>query len=95
MFITTSAAQNEDWYFEPPKAWNFSLKTLSSWFNIPSDKVKFDYPKVFKNISNSKILKKRMSPFYKLFGNNALPYGNLKEAKYIPVGIVKVKENDN
>lgn len=92
MYITTSASENEDWYLKPPKAWNFSQKTLSAWFNIPNDKISFNYREVFENIKNSKILKKRMSPYYKLSGDNALPYGNLKEAKYLPVGILKIKE---
>ncbi|MCX5782674.1 MAG: methyltransferase domain-containing protein [Elusimicrobia bacterium] len=92
MFISTSASDNQDWYFNPPKAWNFSKQTLSSWFNIPNEKIAFDYKKVLENIKNSKILKKRMSPYYKLSVESALPYGNLKEAKYLPVGILKIKE---
>lgn len=92
LIITTSASEKEDWYFKPPKAWNFSSKTLSSWFNIAEDKVEYDYRKVFENITNSKLLESRISPFYKFTGNNGLPYGNIKEIKYLPVGIVKIKE---
>jgi len=92
MFITTSASQDKDWYFEPPKAWNFSKETLASWFDVPAQNISFNYKKVFENITNSEILKKRMSPFYKFGRNNGLPLGNLKEAKFLPVGITKVKK---
>lgn len=91
MCITTGASENKDWYFKPPKAWNFSQKTLSTWFDIPNDKISFNYREVFERIKNSKILNKRMSLFYKVTGDNALPYGNLKEMKYVPVGILKIK----
>jgi len=91
MFITTSASQDKDWYFEPPKAWNFSKETLASWFDVPEQGISFNYKKVFENIAGSEVLKKRMSPFYKFNKNNALPLGNLKEAKFLPVGIMKVK----
>lgn len=92
MFITTSAAESKDWYFEPPKAWNFSRDTLSSWFNIPQDKIIFDYNSAFEGIRNSKILRKRIPASYKLSGENGLPYGKLMEMRYIPVGIIKIKE---
>jgi len=92
ILVTTSASENEDWYFKPPKAWNFSKQTLAKWFAIPDSGITFNYRKVFENIINSKIMRKRLSPFYTCSGENGLPYGNLKEIKYIPVGIVKVKE---
>ncbi len=92
MLITTSAAEKDDWYFKAPKAWNFSGKTLSDWFGIPAGNISFDYRKTFDNIRNSTVLKGRISPFYKLNGDNALPYGDLDKAEYLPVGIIKIKK---
>lgn len=92
LLITTSVSEGDDWYFKPPKAWNFSRKTLSLWFDIPEDKVVFNYPEVFDGIVSSKALEKRMPSSYKLSVDNGLPYGRLKDAKYLPAGIVKIKK---
>lgn len=91
MFITTSASEKEDWYFEPPKAWNFSKETLSTWFGVSAGDIIFNYREVFEGIVQSKALQKRIPLSYKLSAENGLPYGKLEEARYIPVGIVKVK----
>lgn len=92
LFITTSASESEDWYFKPPKAWNFSKETLSSWFGISESNVVFNYREVFNGIVNSKLMEKRMPLSYKLSAENGLPYGRLKDAQYLPVGIVKMKK---
>lgn len=91
LFITTSASEKEDWYFEPPKAWNFSKETLSEWFGVSADDITFNYREVFEGIVQSKALQKRIPLSYKLSAENGLPYGKLEEARYVPVGIVKVK----
>lgn len=91
LIITTSAADGQDWYFQAPKAWNFSKETLSSWFDIPQERVSFNYRDTSRDIMNSPSLKGRISGFYKFRGENALPYGDLRQIRYIPVGIVKIK----
>jgi ubiquinone/menaquinone biosynthesis C-methylase UbiE len=91
-FITTSAAEHEDWYFEPPKAWNFTRETLIRWFQIPETAVSFDYSNAFQGIAHSNVLRRRISSFYKFSGENGLPYGNLNMMRYLPVGILKTKE---
>ena len=91
-FITTSASEKQDWYFKPPKAWNFSRNTLSSWFDISEESVTFNYREVFENVIHSKILEKRIPLSYKLNADNGLPYGRLSDAQYLPVGIIKVKK---
>ncbi len=88
LLVTTSLAKDKDWYFEPSKGWNLSTASLSKWFGVENPK-SFDFDKSLKEISTSKALEKRISPFYKYNGNNGLPYAKLQEAKYVPCGIVK------
>jgi ubiquinone/menaquinone biosynthesis C-methylase UbiE len=92
LLITTSAAEKEDWYFKSPKAWNFTRGSLSGWFGISDDRIIFNYRDAFEKITRSRELEGRISSFYKFNGENGLPFGDLKKAKYLPVGIVKVKK---
>ena len=89
MLVTTSAAQDKDWYHEPSQGWCLTGKTLSEWFEI--DITEFEYEAHFRNITTSKKLKQRISDYYRYSSNNGLPYADLSNAKYIPVGIVKTK----
>jgi ubiquinone/menaquinone biosynthesis C-methylase UbiE len=91
MMVTTSATDQKDWYFKPSKGWNFSKETLANWFDV-KDNIYFDYEKDFKEIKNSRVLRSRLSSFYKFSGENGLPYGNFEEIKYVPVGILKYKK---
>lgn len=89
MLITTSASEKEDWFHKPSLGWCFSSQTLAKWFDIK--KINFDYSTCYKNIINSNKLKNRISEYYKLHGDSGLPYANLMNAKYIPLGIVRQK----
>jgi ubiquinone/menaquinone biosynthesis C-methylase UbiE len=90
MMVTTSAVKDKDWYHEPSKGWNLTQQTLSKWFGI-TDNISYNYDFVARNIKNCKKLKDRISAYYKYAPESGLPYGDLKKAKYIPVGIVKQK----
>ena len=93
MFITTSASEKEDWYFEPAKSWNFTRETLSDWFSIPEAHTNFDFKSALERIKASKTLKNRIPLFYKFNGNNGLPFAKLEDVKYVPVGIIKIKNS--
>lgn len=91
MLITTSAAEEKDWYFKPCKGWNFSYHTLYQLFNIEPEHP-YAYDQILDAIKNNKLLKSRISPFYRFNGENGLPFAKLDEAKFVPVGIKKRKE---
>ena len=90
MMVTTSAAREKDWYHEPSKGWNFTQQTLSKWFGV-TDNISFDYEPTFKRIKDSTKLQKRISPYYRYSTKSGLPYAKLEDAKYCPVGIIRVK----
>lgn len=88
IFVTTSLAKEKDWYFEAPKGWNLTAESLGKWFDISINQpVEFDQN--MQAIQSSTALKKRINDFYKFNQNCGLPYGDLSNAKYIPVGIIK------
>ncbi|MDD5629894.1 MAG: class I SAM-dependent methyltransferase [Elusimicrobia bacterium] len=88
MLITTSAAEKEDWYFEPSKGWNFAPQTLRSWFGIPGS-APLPYQQTLADIRGDVLLRSRLHPYYRHNGDNGLPFGRLEEAQYVPVGIRK------
>jgi ubiquinone/menaquinone biosynthesis C-methylase UbiE len=90
MIITTSAAHEKDWYHTPSKGWNLTLQTLSKWFGI-ADNHSFDYESTSNRIKNCEKLKKRIPDYYKYTAESGLPYADLKNAEYIPVGVIKRK----
>jgi ubiquinone/menaquinone biosynthesis C-methylase UbiE len=95
MFITTSAAQDKDWYQEASKGWNFSIETLSSWFNISNENIDFNYDIKYDRIRKSKKLSDRLGDYYKNKNNLTVPNGDIKNIEYIPVGIGKKKYYEN
>lgn len=90
MIITTSAARDRDWYFEPAKAWNFTGETLSTWFSV-KDNISYDYDPVMERLRHSQKLLSRIPEFYRYNGDNGLPFAKLDEAQYLPVGILREK----
>jgi ubiquinone/menaquinone biosynthesis C-methylase UbiE len=90
MLITTSASGGKDWYFEPSKGWNLSHGSLANWFRM-QDSAPFDYPAAFLKMTGSAKMRGRISTYYKFSGNSGLPFGNLNDAKYVPVGIARCK----
>jgi ubiquinone/menaquinone biosynthesis C-methylase UbiE len=90
MIVTTSAAKERDWYYEPSKGWNFTRQTLSKWFGITDD-VSFDYEPTFMRIRSSNKMRKRISPYYRYSTQCGLPYAKLEDARYCPVGIIRAK----
>ena len=95
MFITTSAARDKDWYQEASKGWNFSKETLLSWFNVSNENIDFDYDFKYDRIINSKKISDRLEDYYKNKDNLTIPNGDMKNIKYIPVGIRKNKYYEN
>lgn len=90
MVVTTSAAGEKDWFFEPSMGWNFTYETLCKQFGIKHSNP-FDFKTALNKLKMSKTLQSRIPPFYKYFGENGLPFGKLEDAQYIPVGIIKFK----
>lgn len=95
MLITTSAARDKDWYQEASKGWNFTKKTLSSWFNVSNENIDFDYDIKYDGIINSKKLSDRLGDYYKNKENLTIPNGDIKNIEYIPVSIRKNKYNES
>ena len=90
LLVTTSLAKEKDWYFEPPKGWNLTQASLARWFSIP-DSRPIPYDEMMGKIRGSRALESRIDPYYRFNGENGLPFGALKDARYIPVGIRKRK----
>lgn len=88
--VTTSAAKEKDWFHEPSKGWCFSQATLKEFFrlggNVESNWALYD--SVMDDMKACKELQRRMPYFYRLSGNNGMPYGKW-DPQYLPVGVLK------
>ena len=86
--VTTSATdQQKDWYHEPTLGWCFTEETLSKWFAIRQ--ISFDYETKRQKICQSEKLANRIADYYKYSESGALPYGDLNNATYFPVGLIR------
>ena len=87
--ITTNASNSEDWYHQPSKAWCFSESSIRELFHlgaqVPSNWS--NYPESMGQIRNSRELRSRLSPSYRLSGQNGMPWGEWQPS-YLPVGIM-------
>lgn len=90
MLVTTSAADEKDWFFEPAMGWNLTYSTLCKQFDIEST-APFDFGKGIDRLKMNTTLQARISQYYKFVSASGLPFGRLEDAKYIPVGIIKYK----
>jgi ubiquinone/menaquinone biosynthesis C-methylase UbiE len=95
MFITVSAALDDDYYHEPSKGWCYSEKTLMELFRLSTGtRSNFCQSNELYNAlkSDGNELQKRLSRVYFESGENGMPWGKWNP-QYQPVGIVKVVEN--
>jgi ubiquinone/menaquinone biosynthesis C-methylase UbiE len=93
MLITLPAAHKQDWFFVPAYSWCFTDNTIRDIFNFSRD-VSSNYSHYehhFDNIKRSKDLKKNLSWRYFFTRKSGMPLGKW-EPKYIPVGIIKIKQ---
>ena len=92
IIITTNAASESDWYHAPSKAWCFSERMIKELFaldaSVPSNWSA--YSQLLSKFRNSNELQRRMSPAYKLSGENGMPWG-IWDPKYLPVGLLMIK----
>lgn len=92
MFITTSAAETEDWYYQNAQGWCLTNKTLSKWFDVPQiDESGLSFGEILHRLKCSRIIKKRISSAYKYDRKSSVPLGDLSKVPYIPVGVLKTK----
>jgi ubiquinone/menaquinone biosynthesis C-methylase UbiE len=96
MIITTSASGSSDWYHQPSQGFCFSYATLSRLFdgNAASTGNFEDYDKVMAGFRNCSALQKRLASDYYLSANNGMP-GGVWDPRYVPVGIITTKHNEN
>lgn len=90
MLLTTSAAEDGDWFHKPSQGWCLSLKSLQDMFAVSAN-IEFQFASRKQELISSIALKRRISYFYYLSGDNGLPYGQLINAQYLPIGIRKIK----
>jgi len=96
MLITTSAAQDQDWYHEPSKGYCFSEESIRDFLGIAdhcsSNWQMFD--EILRELKSSEALKERLSASYRYSGNNGMPWA-VWDPKYVPVGIAVYKQRDS
>lgn len=96
MLITLPASADKDWFFYPAYSWCFTESTLQDLFNF--DKATssnfHQYGIIFEKLINSEALKKSMSLRYYFQPKSGMPWGRW-DPKYLPVGIIKVKQVQN
>jgi ubiquinone/menaquinone biosynthesis C-methylase UbiE len=89
MWITVSAARDQDWFHEPSKGWCFSEKSLVELFGLGEPESNFaDYDRIFALLTEGEGLKERLAPFYFTSGNNGMPWG-VWNPQYQPVGVAR------
>lgn len=91
ILVTTSRSSDKDWYFEPCKGWNLTAESLGKWFGVDDIRCR-EFSKVLSDVRGSSKLASRIGTFYKLSGNNGLPYGDLASAQYTPIGVCVTKQ---
>lgn len=91
MLITTSAAKEVSWFFEPAEGWCFSETDLTGIFQLKNPESNHqEYERIYQNILNNDYLKNNIPRHYFKSPKGGLPYGKW-DPKYIPVGIEKWK----
>lgn len=93
MLITLSAAAGKDCFFSPAYSWCLTDATLRKLFDfdegLPSNF--YEYENFSEKLKKSEILRKNMSLRYYFQPNSGMPWGKW-DPKYLPVGIVKIKQ---
>jgi len=87
--LTTNASKSQDWYHQPSKAWCFSESSIRELFQLREQATSNwgIYPEIMGQIRNSRELRNRLSPSYRLSGQNGMPWGEWQPS-YLPVGIM-------
>jgi len=89
MWITVSAARDEDWFHGPSKGWCFSEKSLTELFGLRAPHSNFtDFDRIFALLRQGDGLKERLAPFYFTSGDNGMPWG-VWDPQYQPVGVAR------
>lgn len=92
ILATLPATNKKDWFFKPAYSWCFTEATLKEIFNFPNN-TRTNYSQfdlIFKQLRDSKELKKNLSLRYYYSPNSGMPWGKWNPL-YAPVGIVKIK----
>ncbi|MES3037363.1 MAG: class I SAM-dependent methyltransferase [Bdellovibrionota bacterium] len=91
MLVTTSAAQAEDHFHKPSQGWCLNVGRLQSMF--AASKINGNFDASIQALTTSNEFKKRIPMAYTMSANNGLPFGDLTNIKYVPVGIYKHKNS--
>jgi ubiquinone/menaquinone biosynthesis C-methylase UbiE len=93
MIITLPASYEKDWFFEPAYSWCFTDATIKDIFEIAENtSSNFNqYNTIAEEIKNSTELKNNLSWRYYFHKNSGMPQGKW-DPKYLPVGVVKTKQ---
>lgn len=93
MLVTLPASAEKDWFFSPAYSWCLTESTLRDLFDLDKDTLSNfqNYEKIHKELKQSNILKKNISLRYYFQPQSGMPWGRW-DPKYIPVGIIKIKQ---
>jgi len=93
MLVTLPASRDQDWFFQQAYSWCFTEKTLRILFEFSeSTASNFQkYDDLFEELRNSRTLRKNLSWRYFFRSNTGMPDGKW-DPKYLPVGIIKIKQ---
>lgn len=96
MLITLPASAEKDWFFSPAYSWCFTESTLRDLFDLDNDSSSnfHEYRNFFEKLSKSETLKKNISLRYYFQPKSGMPWGKW-DPKYLPVGIIKIKQVQN
>jgi 2-polyprenyl-3-methyl-5-hydroxy-6-metoxy-1,4-benzoquinol methylase len=93
MLITLPATRDRDWFFPQAYSWCFTEETLRDLFgfdrNVPANYQEYD--PLFEKLRNSSTLRKSLSWRYFFRSNSGMPGGKW-DPKYLPVGVMKIKQ---
>lgn len=86
--VTTTAAQEEDWFHEPSRGWCLSERSVRDLFGLAADCPSNwgEYQRIIAEIRGSQQLRHRLSPAYRVSGANGMPWGRW-DPQYVPVGV--------
>ena len=88
IILTTSAAEEKDWFHEPSKGWCFTKETIGSFFEKTEASGKWEgFDRFLSEYIRSEELKRRLASSYFVGGENGMPWG-IWDPKYIPAGVV-------
>ena len=89
LFVTLSAARDRDWFFDACQGWCLTEATIASLFRLGDYRSNYrEYDRLMEGLRQSRVIRRRVSPFYRTSATNGLPWGHY-DPKYQPVGVRK------